>query len=1060
MIIMKKIAFFLWLLLLAASINAQTAIGTGNELLSMSMSGQYYLTNDIEVDVWTPLGLFTGSLDGRGYCIRINKGLPDDNGYAGLFSVVEGATLSNLIVGGAFSGASNACGSLAGRAVNTRIDNCGTEAALTTRDPSTVMGGLVGVMVGGTMSNCSSNASLEGVIMGGLVGSALDNAAIQNCYSSASFVVVNDDVEAGYLVHDNAGILENNYVRMIEEGWYIASFGQLCMMYGSKGIFTNRNDGMLTNWRKGYYVSSTLFTRARFIGIDSYNRIYSLSFATITSSNGGMIPFVHDISGVGYNIGDIVYVGGVKSFVFYIHDDGYGGWVTPCDDYYTHALLTSTDNDALNGYYLTGGAYVNALEVDYAQGHDGKVAHGGTVNTIPPFYQGSTGKFYTYTLRDNDDDPTHQVNNLYVGGLPSSPKVKQLAFQNTGTLRDCFYPVDPHDIDLVEEGTADRCTRYEAVLPPYQYGEYGPWLDVDGQDSGITLVDSLNAWVKQQDEDTFFTWSVPCSADINTNLPIHRHAFHNGTSEVNTAVQLIQHGHELALRYTDLNTIPTAYCANNATLAYYGNREDIHADNVTTPWEASLFITEDATLKGDYQLEANVAVTFDNSDGSEFCGQPYDWHSFSTSLADAPVGIGYDNYQEGGPSSAPSEVSFSNEAGYFPLNTPYASWDFYCYDEPNVGWPNFKRNTGDHYHNLSGDPIPYVNESTLIPAKGYLCAIDKKTTLQASGRLNNGPIEYGLTRQGYRFTGYNLVGNPYQAYLDFDRFCSDNSEALEQQAYMLLDADKRGYVTYCPGTSENPDYAPRYLHPHQGFFVQASSDNSMVRFDPDQTVTAPLSSFRNNSDGKKNHPLLSVSVADPDGTRDYATVEFEHDKEGGVQKMDGLHAGNGVLSIGHQGKAYSVLLLENSPRQISVRLSALSDGVYTLRWQVLHTDLAYLHLIDHLTGIEVDALQNDHYVFTALTDDYASRFSFSLDPTGVEEATPDDKGSFAFLSGTTCVITGQGKLELVDLLGHTLLTTVVEGTQTSVCLAGMAKGVYLLRLVQREGVRTQKIVLY
>ena len=1058
---MKQVIFFFWMMLLSAIVCAQTPIGTAEALVSMSMNGQYYLTNDIEVDQWMPLGVFTGSLDGMGHCVRIVNGQPDAEGYAGLFSVTEGAVLSNLIVSGSFSGATTACGSLAGRAVNTRIENCETEAALTARDPAAVLGGLVGVMVGGSMSNCSSNASVEGVLMGGLVGSVLDNAKMQNCYSSASFVVINEDTEAGYLAHDNAGTLENNYVRMIEQGWYIASLGQLCMMFGAKAILPNRNDGLLANWRSGYYATSTLFRPGRLISLDAYNTMYSWGFNTFNSSTGGMIPFVHDISGVGYNIGDVLYVGGVKSFVFYIHEDGHGAWVTPCDDYVTHALLTYSDNDALNGYYLTGGAYINAVEVDYAQGHDGKIAHGNnTFNTIPSFYRESTGKFFTNTLRDNDDDPTHQINNLQViaDGLHATASVKQLAFHNTGEIRNCYYPMHVDNADLVADGTTDRCSRYEEVLPPYQYGEYGPWLYADDANSGVALVDSLNAWVERHD-DSFCSWSIPCTPEINANLPIHRYRFHNGSSEVNTAIHPVRHVFSPALRYADLNAIPTAYLTSAATLAYYGNMETIHADNVTTPWEAPLFITEDATLKGDYQLTANVAITFDNSDGSGFCGQPYDWHSISTSLADAPVGIDYSDYQAGGPSSAPSEVLFKDKDGYFPLNTPYEGWDFYCYDEPNTGWPNFKRNTGDHYHNLSGDPIDYENEPQLIPGKGYLWAVAQKTTLQALGHLNNGPVEQTMTRQGFRYDGYNLVGNPYQAYLDFDAFCSDNSEVLEQQAYMLLDADKRGYVTYCPGASDNPDYAPRYLHPHQGFFVQAKADHSTLQFDPDQAVVAPLSAFRGNGvDEKKNHPLLSFSVADPAGIKDYASVEFEHDKELGVLKMDGLHAGNGMLSIGHQGKAYSILLLEGCPRRIPVRLSAMTDGVYTLQWKVLHTELKRLRLIDHLTGVEVDGLITDHYTFFASNEDYVSRFEVVFEPTEVGEEHTEGQTDFAFLSGSTCVVNGQGELEVVDLLGRTLISTRLEGTSSPVSLMDLASGVYLLRLVQPEGVRTQKII--
>lgn len=1045
------------MMLLAVVVSAQTAIGTAEELASMSLNGQYYLTNDIELVQWTPLGVFTGSLDGRGHCIRIAKGLPDANGYAGLFSVTDGATLSNLIVGGSFCEASTACGSLAGRAVNTQIENCETEATLTSRDPAAVLGGLVGVMVGGSMSNCSSNASMEGVLMGGLAGSVLNNATIQNCYSSASFVVVNDDTEGGYLAHDNAGILENNYVRMIEQGWYIATVGQTCMMFGAKAIIPHRNNGLLANWSNGRYVTTSLSMPRLLLGLDAYNRMYAWYFSEIYAYQTGRIPFIHDISGVGYNIGDVVYVGGVKSFVFYIHEDGYGGWVTPCDEQETHVVLTSNENDAMNGYYHTGGAYVNSLELDYAQGHDGKLAHGRTVDPIPSIYRGNTGKFFTCLLRDNDDDPTHQVNNLQVNNDESHacPSVKQLAFRNSGEIRNCYYPMDVDDADLVADGTTDRCSRYEELLPPYQYGEYGPWLYADGNNSGFTLVDSLNAWVEQHD-DAFCSWSIPCTPEVNANLPIHRYGFHNGSSEVNTAVRLASQVQEPALRYADLNDIPSSYRSSSSTLAYYGNREGIHADNVTTPWDASLFITEEATLKGDYQLTANVAVTFDNSDGSEFGGQPYDWHSFSTSLADAPVGIDYNEYQVGGPSSSPSEVLFNDENGYFPLNTPYVGWDFYCYDEPNVGWPNFKRYTGDHYHNLSGEPIDYENESQLVPGKGYLWAIAEKTTLQASGRLNNGSIEQTMTCQGRLYAGYNLVGNPYQAYLDFDAFCSDNSEVLEQQAYSLLDADKRGYVTYCPGASDNPDYAPRYLHPHQGFFVQAKYDNSRLRFDPDQTVVTPLSDFRK---GGKNHPLLSFSVTDQVGTKDYATVEFDHDHEKGVLKMDGIHAGNGMLSIGHQGKAYSIILLEGCPRRIPIRFSALTDGAYTLQWQVLHSALKSLRLIDHLTGVEVDGLKTDRYTFSASKDDYESRFEVVFEPTEVGEVSVD-REDFAFLSGSNCVIDGEGELEVMDLTGRKLLTTHVEGGATTITLTGFAQGVYLLRLEQSEGVRTQKIILH
>ena len=136
----------------------------------------------------------------------------------------------------------------------------------------------------------------------------------------------------------------------------------------------------------------------------------------------------------------------------------------------------------------------------------------------------------------------------------------------------------------------------------------------------------------------------------------------------------------------------------------------------------------------------------------------------------------------------------------------------------------------------------------------------------------------------------------------------------------------------------------------------------------------------------------------------------------------------------------------------------MTDGVYTLQWKVLHTELKRLRLIDHLTGAEVDGLKTDHYTFSASNEDYVSRFEVVFEPTEVGEEHTEGQTDFAFLSGSNCVVNGQGELEVVDLLGRTLISTCLEGTLSPVSLSDLASGVYLLRLVQPEGVRTQKII--
>ena len=75
-------------------------------------------------------------------------------------------------------------------------------------------------------------------------------------------------------------------------------------------------------------------------------------------------------------------------------------------------------------------------------------------------------------------------------------------------------------------------------------------------------------------------------------------------------------------------------------------------------------------------------------------------------------------------------------------------------------------------------------------------------------------------------------------------------------------------------------------------------------------------------------------------------------------------------------------------------------------------------------------------------------------PEPVEGPTP-----FAFQMGDELVVNGSGTLEVIDLLGRAVRTERLDGTQSTLGMPDMAKGVYVLRLTTQNGTRTQKIVL-
>ncbi|MBQ6772297.1 MAG: T9SS type A sorting domain-containing protein [Bacteroidales bacterium] len=153
------------------------------------------------------------------------------------------------------------------------------------------------------------------------------------------------------------------------------------------------------------------------------------------------------------------------------------------------------------------------------------------------------------------------------------------------------------------------------------------------------------------------------------------------------------------------------------------------------------------------------------------------------------------------------------------------------------------------------------------------------------------------------------------------------------------------------------------------------------------------------------------------------------------------------------------------------------NGTYTLTFDTQNLDLDYLHLIDNMTGADVDLLPllrgqggfNNHpnaviagedpqspapsYTFTAKTTDYASRFRLVF-------SAPADETSanrpFAFISNGEIIVNGEGTLQVMDMTGRVIRCTDVA---RNISTLGMPTGVYVLRLVSGENVRTQKMVI-
>lgn len=453
-------------------------------------------------------------------------------------------------------------------------------------------------------------------------------------------------------------------------------------------------------------------------------------------------------------------------------------------------------------------------------------------------------------------------------------------------------------------------------------------------------------------------------------------------------------------------------------------------------------------------------------------------------------------------------IPFHNNSGsneYVNGNHRYPyGMDFYSWYEPKYHYINFKRNGPNHWHsnaphvhldytpeeasNNSGATAfgQNVNETTLLDGKGYMASIHIPTFLQTSGSLGGSTKTIKVTYNENDLDlceGWNLVGNPFHAYLDFNAFSSANSAVGNQ--YVVYNADGfgrpgngnygDGFSYYVAGSSQHGAYASQYLHPHQGFFVKVGSSTTL-NFAESQTVLrsqiGTSGSYRDDS--RPAYPLVNLFLTSDKGCSDVCVVEFNRPEWGGATKLRDMYSGNGLFYAAHDDGSYAALFATPEAERIPLKFEAKDEAgdTYTIHWNTQNGDFHKLYLVDNITGVQYDMLRNSSYSFSGKKDDYWTRFYITFEVTGLDEEQDDEDDdastgsastTFAFFDGSQWVVTNDGHgtatLDLIDLQGRVLHSTTLAEGQARIGLPDVAKGMYLMRMTNQNGMFVQKIVV-
>ena len=356
-------------------------------------------------------------------------------------------------------------------------------------------------------------------------------------------------------------------------------------------------------------------------------------------------------------------------------------------------------------------------------------------------------------------------------------------------------------------------------------------------------------------------------------------------------------------------------------------------------------------------------------------------------------------------------------------------YDLYRFNENAENqWENYR---ADH----SGDADDFTK---LTNGRGYLYRGSSARTITIDGNLNVGNIVIRLTynTSSALTPGLNIIGNPYSFNIKKGNTHAIPNTYLEDN-YYVLDKDNGTWVATDDGTE---------IPPLTGILVQAKTKPDNLTIYP---IPAEIASKSGRGDISEVDKIwFAVSNSE---FKDAACVMFN--RSGGLNKISHRNPNAPMLYITSNGERFASVGMNEDIREFELSFEAKTMGRYTLSAQTAG-EYRYLHIIDRLTGDDVDLLAEGGFSFMAAPSDRADRFTVRLAYKPAGEGDSDNE-PFAYQSGRDVVVEGEGELQVFDVTGRYVMGVHINGIET---VEIPSQGVYIMRMTG-DGVKTQKIIV-
>ncbi|MDD3195823.1 MAG: T9SS type A sorting domain-containing protein [Paludibacter sp.] len=366
------------------------------------------------------------------------------------------------------------------------------------------------------------------------------------------------------------------------------------------------------------------------------------------------------------------------------------------------------------------------------------------------------------------------------------------------------------------------------------------------------------------------------------------------------------------------------------------------------------------------------------------------------------------------------------------------------------------------------EPFAAASSTPLIAGTGYVAWLSSTDggTYSYTGTLpNNGTyaIEATRTETTAAKRGFNLIGNPYPSYLNWNAAYTDELNPAQHLRnaiwFRTFNGTNMVFHTYGDGDAV-PEASSPLIAPLQAFWVKASTDGStgMITFKNThrQHYTAGANPLKVIAADAR--PRLRLVVSNGTASDETLIVGKSYASNGldsyDIEKMsnDNVTIPEICSLVENQEMVINSVKDMNDGNVVLLGFRTGTAGDFTLSVSQLENIDTRVMLVDQLTSTEMELTEGTNYSFTSEVINNSERFSIEFRAPGMTTAVDSREMQAAvFVNSDNRIVvqaagmTTNDRINVYNLAGQQVASQMADG-QLTVIDCALNNGVYLVKV--------------